>query len=67
LLTDGYGRFTVIIIIMEMIFGIIMGMTTVTETIKVTEKINNMMIDIKFIEITPYTNFILVFIQFTLM
>jgi hypothetical protein len=52
---------------MEMIFGIIMGMTTVTETIMVTEKINNIMIDIKFIEITPYSNFILVFIQLTLM
>ena len=61
------ARFTAIIIIMEMIFGIIMGMTTVTETITVTEKINNIMIDIKFIEITPYSNFILDFIQLTLM
>jgi len=61
------ARFTAIIIIMEMIFGIIMGMTTVTEMITVTEKINNIMIDIKFIEITPYSNFILVFIQLTLM
>ena len=61
------ARFTAIIIIMEMIIGIIMGMITVTETITVTEKINNVMIDIKFIEITPYSNFILVFIQLTLM
>lgn len=61
------AQFTAIIIIMEMIFGIIMGMTTVTEMITVTEKINNIMIDIKFIEITPYSNFILVFIQLTLM
>ena len=61
------ARFTVIIIIMEMIIGIIMGMITVTETITVTEKINNIMIDIKFIEIAPYSNFIMVSIQLTLM
>jgi hypothetical protein len=52
---------------MEMIIGIIMGMITVTETITVTEKINNIMIDIKFIEIAPYSNFIMVSIQLTLM